>query len=104
MALAISDALRSVGNNATEIDIMVTPNAKINSIGSVDPWRKRIVVRVQSLPLEGKANSTVTAIFEKLFGTKVEIIRGHTDRHKTLFVNLNIEDVLKALMKNEKST
>lgn len=97
----ISDALRQIRGNATEIDIMVTPNAKADSIGPIDPWRKRITIRVQSLPQEGKANSAVVSLFKKFFNADAEISKGHTDRHKTVVVHLGIEDVLQRLQEHE---
>lgn len=95
-------AMRSVSDNATEIDIMVTPNAKTASVGSVDPWRKRLIVKVQDLPLEGKANNAVEVLLKNFFGVPVEILKGHTDRHKTVLVHQGIEGVAALLVENER--
>ena len=97
-----SAALRSKGSDATEIDIMVTPNAKFASVGSVDPWRKRLIVKVQDMPLEGKANNAVEALLKNFFGVPVEILKGHTDRHKTVLVHQDIEGVTALLVENER--
>ena len=97
-----SAALRSIGSDATEIDIMVTPNAKSASVGSVDPWRKRLIVKVQDMPLEGKANNAVEALLKNFFGVPVEILKGHTDRHKTVLVHQGIEGVTALLVENER--
>lgn len=97
-----SAALRSAGSDATEIDIMVTPNAKTASVGAVDPWRKRLIVKVQDLPLEGRANNAVKSLLENFFGAPVEIVRGHTDRHKTVLVHQGIEGVAALLVENER--
>lgn len=97
-----SAALRSVSCDATEIDIMVTPNAKSASVGSVDPWRRRLIVKVTDMPLEGKANSAVEALLKNFFGVSVEILKGHTDRHKTVLVHQGIEGVTALLVENER--
>ena len=95
-------ALRSAGGSATEIDIMVTPNAKTASVGTVDQWRKRLIIKVQDLPLEGRANNAAESLLKDFFGVPVEIIRGHADRHKTVLVHQDIESVAALLVENER--
>ncbi|MBI0582661.1 MAG: YggU family protein [Methanomassiliicoccus sp.] len=87
-----SEVLRPAGGG-TELDIMVTPNAKKAQVGEVDRWRKRLVIKVQPLPSEGRANRAVVDLLSEVFGAKVEIVRGHTDRHKTVVVPLPLEEV-----------
>ena len=55
-------ALRDV-KGGTEIDIMVTPNAKVPLIGDVDEWRRRLVVKVRAVPSEGRATQAVCELF-----------------------------------------
>lgn len=86
-----SKVLRPV-KGGTEMDIMVTPNAKKAQVGEVDAWRKRLVVKVTALPTEGRANEAVVDLLSSVFGTRVEIVRGHTDRHKTVLVPLPLEE------------
>lgn len=86
-----SQVLRPV-KGGVEVDIMVTPNAKKAQVGEVDGWRKRLVVKVKALPTEGRANEAVVELLSDLFGTRVEIVRGHTDRHKTIMVPLPMEE------------
>lgn len=86
-----SQVLRPV-KGGVEVDIMVTPNAKKVQVGEVDGWRKRLVVKVKALPTEGRANEAVIELLSDLFGTRVEIVRGHTDRHKTIMVPLPMEE------------
>ncbi|MDW5561893.1 MAG: DUF167 domain-containing protein [Methanomassiliicoccus sp.] len=88
----VSKVLRSV-KGGVELDIMVTPNAKKAQVGEVDIWRKRLVVKVTALPTEGRANEAVVDLLSALFGTRVEIIRGHTDRHKTVLIPLPVDEV-----------
>lgn len=94
--MEISMALRDV-KGGTEIDIMVTPNAKVPLIGDVDEWRRRLVVKVRAVPSEGRANQAVCELFEKALSSEVEIVHGSTNRHKTLRVPLNKEIVLQRL-------
>ena len=81
---------------------MVTPNAKTASVGTVDQWRKRLIIKVQDLPLEGRANNAVESLLKDFFGVPVEIIRGHADRHKTVLVHQDIESVAALLVENER--
>jgi uncharacterized protein (TIGR00251 family) len=91
-----SEALRVV-EGGVELDIMVTPNARKAQVGEVDAWRKRLIIKVQALPTEGRANRAVVDLLSDLFGVKVEIVRGHTDRQKTVRVPVSLEDALRRL-------
>jgi uncharacterized protein (TIGR00251 family) len=92
----LSTVLRGV-RDGTEIDIMVTPNTKVPSIGEVDEWRRRLVVKVRAVPSEGRANRAVCELFQSVLGEKVEILHGATDRHKTLLVPLEVKEVQQRL-------
>jgi uncharacterized protein (TIGR00251 family) len=92
-----SEVLRPV-KGGTELDIMVTPNAKKAQVGEVDVWRKRLVIKVTALPTEGRANEAVVELLSARFGARVEILRGHTDRHKTVLVPLPIEEARSRLV------
>ena len=94
--VGLSAALRSV-QGGTEIDIMVTPNAKAPSIGEVDEWRGRLVVKVRAVPSEGRANRAVCELFQSVLGERVEIVHGATERHKTLLVPLTIDKTMEKL-------
>ena len=85
-----SEVLRPAAGGV-ELEIMVTPNAKSAAVGEVDPWRKRLVIKVQALPSEGRANKAVVELLSDFFGAKAEIVRGHTDRQKTVFLPISIE-------------
>jgi uncharacterized protein (TIGR00251 family) len=91
-----SEVLRPV-KGGVELDIMVTPNAKKAQVGEVDAWRKRLVVKVKALPTEGRANEAVIELLSGVFDTRVEIIRGHTDRHKTVMVPIPMDEALSKL-------
>jgi uncharacterized protein (TIGR00251 family) len=91
-----TDALRTV-KGGVELDIMVTPNAKVSAIGGMDEWRRRLIIKVQAVPADGRANRAVVDLLSEWFGVKVEIVRGHTDRHKTILVPLSLEDAARRL-------
>ena len=70
------------------INIDVSPGAKKTEvIAGYNEWRKAIVVKVKSPPKGGKANAEIIREFEKLFGSKVEILKGQTSSQKVLFVH-----------------
>jgi len=75
------------------LDIMVTPHAKSSGMQGVDQWRRRLLVKVQALPTEGKANREVCHLFSELFGVAVTISKGGTSRQKTVFIPLDILEV-----------
>ncbi|NLI73286.1 MAG: YggU family protein [Euryarchaeota archaeon] len=94
--MALSTVLRTV-QGGTEIDIMVTPNAKEPSIGEVDEWRHRLAIKVRAVPSEGRANREVCKLLQDILGQKVEILRGALDRHKTIMVPLEEDEVREKL-------
>lgn len=91
--MQLVEAMRSVGPG-TEIDILVSPNAKRCEIGLVDQWRKRIVVKVAAPPEGGRANRDVEELFSEVLQAKATIVQGHTARMKTLQVQLDRDTVV----------
>lgn len=81
----ISDVLRE-GSGGVEMDVVVSAGAGISAVQGIDPWRKRLVVRVSSPPQGGKANKELCRILSTFFGAEVDIVRGHTNRLKTIVV------------------
>jgi uncharacterized protein (TIGR00251 family) len=92
----LAEAMRSVGPG-TEIDILVSPNAKRCEIGPVDPWRKRLVVKVAAPPEGGRANRDVEELFSEVLHAKATIVHGQTARMKTVQVQLDLDTVLQRL-------
>ncbi|MFA5312176.1 MAG: DUF167 family protein, partial [Methanomassiliicoccales archaeon] len=80
--MSFSDAVRAVPGGS-EIDVMVSPNAKKCSIGDVDQWRKKLVIKVTAPPEGGRANKEVEELFMNIFDVKVDISVGHATRMKT---------------------
>jgi uncharacterized protein (TIGR00251 family) len=85
--------LREV-KGGTEIDISVSPNSSRSGIEGIDPWRKRLVVRVNSIPKDGRANKELCDVLMNVFSVPVTVLRGQTSRTKTVMVPLDRESVL----------
>ncbi len=81
------------------MDIMVSTRSKRTALDGVDPWRERALIRVRSPPLDGRANKEIEGYLEELFGVAASIVRGHTARMKTVFIDLSVEEALQALEK-----
>ncbi len=78
-------------NGGVIIDVIVTPKAKVSGVQGMDPWRKRLIVKVRAMPTEGRANDELCGLLDDLFGVRTTIISGRTDRLKTVFVPIEQE-------------
>ncbi|MCE5297237.1 MAG: DUF167 domain-containing protein [Euryarchaeota archaeon] len=94
--MSFSDAVRAVPGGS-EIDVIVSPNAKKCSIGDVDQWRKRLVIKVTAPPEGGRANKEVEELLSDTFGVKATISVGHIARMKTVIVPLDKDEVVTKL-------
>jgi uncharacterized protein (TIGR00251 family) len=92
----IRDASRSV-KGGVEIDIMVMPNSSRQGSDGVNEWRKRMIVRVLSPPMDGKANKEAEEYVTRVTGQRSEIIKGHTGRQKTIMVYGDPDAILSSL-------
>jgi len=80
------------------LQIVITPNAKDNSIEGIEPWKKRLKVKIAAPPRGGKANKELIKFFSKLFKRDVTIIRGETSREKDILIkNATKEEIEKIL-------
>ena len=71
----------------TRIDVTVQPRASRDSFEMIDGERLR--VRVTAPPEGGKANAAVVAVLSSRLGlpkSRIAVVRGHTARHKVVFV------------------
>ncbi|WP_423791946.1 DUF167 domain-containing protein [Methanocaldococcus indicus] len=80
------------------LDIEVQANAKKTEIYKINEWRKRIIVKVKSPPVDGKANKELIKFFSNNFG-KAKIIKGEKSNLKTIFIEEKKEKVLEKLRK-----
>ena len=92
----VSSAVRRVGDH-TEIDIIVSPNAKRCELGEVDPWRKRLAVKVAAPPEGGRANRDVEELFSNVLEVRATVSSGHTNRMKVIVVPMDATEVIKRL-------
>jgi len=83
--MPIEDVIR-VKVSGIEVDVLVSPRAGRTGIEGIDDWRKRLIVKVRSPPLEGKANKEAEEVLSRAAGSPSSVISGHTSRQKTIFV------------------
>ena len=83
------------------INLEVIPNSKKPEFpAGYNEWRKSVVIRVKSPPARGKANSEIVKTLEKIFGRKVEIVKGVTSSNKQVIVySAGVDEVLEKLEK-----
>jgi uncharacterized protein len=78
----------------TEIDLLVSPNSGRSEIIGLDRWRKRLTVKLRSLPAKGEANAELEKLLTDKLGSEVKIIRGHTSRTKTALTSISVDEVV----------
>ena len=83
--MPIEDVVRIRGSGV-EVDVLVSPRSGRSGIEGIDSWRNRLIVKVMSPPLEGKANKEAEEIFRDATGFQASVVSGHTSRQKTIFV------------------
>ena len=79
----ISDVSRSTGSGL-ELDLTVSPRSSRSGVEGIDPWRKRLIVRVKAPPLDGRANKEVEDVLRDITGCKTQVVSGQTSRQKTV--------------------
>jgi uncharacterized protein (TIGR00251 family) len=94
--MKIRDLLRCA-EGGVEINVIVSPNSDTQGMNGTDEWRKRLIVRVRSPPLDGKANREVEEFMERTTGCRSEIIRGHTNRQKTVMIYGDPDEIARSL-------
>ncbi|HED14323.1 MAG TPA: YggU family protein [Gammaproteobacteria bacterium] len=70
------------------VKVYLVPRAQKNLITGVR--ENELLVRIQSPPVDGKANAALCAFLAKQCGTaksRVEVVRGKTSRHKTVLIS-----------------
>ncbi|HOO04229.1 MAG: DUF167 domain-containing protein [Methanomassiliicoccales archaeon] len=92
----LSQCLRPSAEGS-ELDIIVTPHSAVPGVHGVDPWRRRLVVKVRAPPEGGRANEEVEALLASTIGSKVTVVRGHTQRMKVVHIQAPVGLVAKAL-------
>jgi uncharacterized protein len=70
------------------LKVYLQPKSSKNEI--VGPYRDGIKIKVTAPPIEGKANEALVRILSREFGislSRIEIIKGHHSREKTLRIS-----------------
>ncbi len=80
-----------------EVEIYVSPRSSRQGLDGFDEWRSRLIVRVKAPPLDGKANKEAEKLMGDITGMKSTVIRGLTDRRKTISIQGEPETILKRL-------
>lgn len=80
-----------------ELDILISPRSQKAGIERVDPWRKRLVIKVSSAPQKGKANRELCDILSRLFSREVTLTHGMTGREKSVFIPMELEEATSVL-------
>lgn len=83
--MGISDAVRAKGD-CSEVDVTVSPRSSRSGVEGYDEWRKRVIVRVRSPPLEGRANREVAEVMSDATGFRAEVVQGTTSHQKTVLI------------------
>jgi len=81
--MPIEDVAR-VKDSGVEVDVIVSPRSGRSGIEGIDSWRNRLIVKVRSPPLDGKANREVEEVISAAAGSPSHVTSGHTNRQKTL--------------------
>jgi uncharacterized protein (TIGR00251 family) len=98
--MSIEDAVRIRGTGV-EVDVLVSPRSDRSGMEGIDGWRKRLIVKVRSPPLDGKANKELEDVFSKVTGCPSLVISGHTSRQKTVFIEGDPEKILSKLRRSD---
>jgi uncharacterized protein (TIGR00251 family) len=92
----IRDVSRAT-EEGVEVNMIVSPNSGRQGMSGIDEWRKRLVIRICSPPVDGKANREVEEYLKKITGRRSEIIKGHTDRQKTVMIYGDADEIISSL-------
>ncbi|MBM73333.1 MAG: hypothetical protein CMB38_03610 [Euryarchaeota archaeon] len=99
--MALEDALQATLDGAVLIALQVQPGAAQASLGDVDPWRQRVVVRLTARAQAGRANRALCAQLAAWLGCMagdITIVEGQTSRQKRVRVEgMDIDAVLARL-------
>jgi hypothetical protein len=83
--MKVEDVSRDKGDRL-ELDILVSPRSNRSGLEGFDEWRKRVILRVKSPPLDGRANKEVESYFKEITGCKATVTAGMTSHQKTVTI------------------
>ena len=83
----------------TLLSVKLQPRASRNEIG--EPLGDELKIKVTAPPVDAAANQALVEFLAETLGCsrgKIELLRGHTSRHKTLMLHgYSTDDVLQAI-------
>jgi hypothetical protein len=85
------------GDGFTLISVYVSTGAKNPGISGYNEWRDAIELKIRSPARGGRANREIIEEMGRLFGQRVEIVRGERSNLKTLKVYAEFESVFEKL-------
>jgi uncharacterized protein len=94
--MELRDASRVV-KDGLEIDVLVSPRSNRSGAEGFDEWRKRLILRIKSPPLDGKANKEVEAMMKEMSGCSSQIVSGHLNRQKTVLIQGDGKKILSVM-------
>ena len=96
--MRISDVSRA-REDGIEIDVLVSPRSNRSGLESFDEWRKRVILRVKSPPLDGRANKEVESYFKDVTGCRSKVTSGMTSHQKTVTISGDPSEIIASLEK-----
>jgi uncharacterized protein (TIGR00251 family) len=81
----------------TEVNLLVSPGSGRSEVQGIDVWRGRLVVKLRSPPQKGAANAELESLLTEFFGANTQVIKGHTNRMKTVLVSTSQEEAQRRL-------
>ena len=94
--MMLTDVSRDKGDRL-EIDILVSPRSNRSGLEGFDEWRKRLILRVKSPPLDGRANKEVESFFKDITGCKSTVTSGMTSHQKTVTIIGDPANILESI-------
>jgi hypothetical protein len=94
--MKVADVSRDKGDRL-ELDVLVSPRSNRSGLEGFDEWRKRIILRVRSPPLDGRANKEVESYFREITGCQAKVTAGMTSHQKTVTISGDPEAIIKAI-------
>lgn len=98
----MDECIKSDGKGAL-MEIYAIPSAESTRIMGIDPWRKRINIRVGAPPKNSEANREILRYIAGLFGigmSEVRIRSGEKSRKKSVFIPIDRKKAIE-ILKNE---
>jgi uncharacterized protein (TIGR00251 family) len=94
--MKVVDVSRDKGDRL-ELDVLVSPRSNRSGLDGFDEWRKRVILRVRSPPLDGRANKEVESYFREVTGCKSKVTAGMTSHQKIVTISGDPKSIIEAL-------